>query len=177
MPNGWVHATIALITLGRPYFDLHREKDAASRILGPRHRTANHDWYQSFGSRWTMVDPFPSELSKETEEHRRIRGPDFAELQQASVSHDYFDRLWDGLSASERKYWEAFMLWLLLNPTLLTEWAGVDVVEGKIQRIVDGREIWEPCPELKHEYKRLRAYAEAVWRKDPLLRDFLARYG
>ena len=69
------------------------------------------------------------------------------------------------------------MLWLLLNPDFLMKWAGLDIVEGGIQRVVDGREMWESCPELKYEYGRLRAYAEAVRRKDLLLREVLARHG
>lgn len=177
MPNGWVHAANTLIAFGDPYFDVHRQKDAPSRILGSSHRRVNHDWYWRFGSSWSLENPFPGPMNNEIEEIGRIDGPKAAELRQVSVSHDYLDRVWDTLDPFTRKYYEGCMLWLLLNSSFLMAWAGIDIVSGGIQRTVDGREIWEPHPELRVQYKRLRTYAEAVWRKDRLLRDFLARYG
>ncbi|MDP2753312.1 MAG: hypothetical protein Q8P40_02850, partial [Nitrospirota bacterium] len=37
MANVWVHAVIDLIAYGKPYFDLHKEKDKPHEILGSRH--------------------------------------------------------------------------------------------------------------------------------------------
>ena len=79
----------------------------------------------------------------------------------AYVDHDYIDRTWDDLSDLERKYWEGFFTYVLFSPKILKEWAGVDVLEGKIQRIINGSEVWENCPELKREYERLLNYVKA----------------
>jgi hypothetical protein len=177
MANGWVHATVDLIAFGRPYLDVHQEKDKAARTLGPRHRTVDHPWYWQFGTNWTFSDPFPAWLRKNIADSADTVGPEHAEIQEVIFSHEYLDRVWDDLPRPERKYWEGFMVWLLLNPALLKTWAGVDVREGTIHRVVDGQEIWEPCLELKTLYNRLRRYAEFVRWKDPVLREMLVRYG
>jgi hypothetical protein len=166
-----------MVAFGLPYLAVHQEKDKSSRILGSRHRTVNHPWYWQFGTSWTFSNPFPDWLRKNIRESAETVGPDHAEIQEVMFSHEYLDRVWDDLSRPERKYWEAFMVWLLLNPALLKTWAGVDVREGTIHRIVDGQEIWEQCPELKRLYKGLRRYAEFVKWKDPVLREMLAVYG
>ena len=62
MPDGWVHAVIDLIGYGRPYFDLHKEKDKPSQTLGWEHRIVGHDWYQAFGEKWTFDKSFPTWL-------------------------------------------------------------------------------------------------------------------
>lgn len=64
-----------------------------------------------------------------------------------------------------------------LNPEVLKDWAGVDVVAGRIHRVVDGEEIWENAPELRPEYERLRALAYLLLRLDRELRHMLEQYG
>lgn len=177
MPNGWVHATHTLVAFGRPYFDDHRQKDAAWRLLGSQHRLLNHDYYWELGISWTLETPFPSTLNVRIEARVGAAGAESVEREQALASHDYMDRVWDTLNRKQRKWFEGAMLWLLVNPDFLSRWAGLDLVEGGIQRFSDAREIWEPCPQLRSEYHRLRAYAEAVRRKDPLLRHILAVCG
>jgi hypothetical protein len=59
-----------------------------------------------------------------------------------------YDKIWDfdGLTTEQRtytrKWWEGFHIWLLLRPDVLRDWAGVDVETGKIQRLIDGSEVW-----------------------------------
>lgn len=57
MPGGWVHATFDLITCGRPYFDLHKQKDKDHETLGSQHRLVNHEWYWAYRKHWTLSDP------------------------------------------------------------------------------------------------------------------------
>ena len=177
MPSAWVHATIDLIVLGRHYFDLHQEKDKPHETLGPEHRILLHDWYQAFGKVRNFSDPFPDWLNTSIQALGDEAGPDRAEQHMAMNAHDYWDRVWDALSFPERKYREAFFIWLLLNPRILENWAGVDVVNGKIHRVIDGEETWEDCPEVRSEYRRLRKYVEAVRTKDKILQKMLASYG
>jgi hypothetical protein len=65
---------------------------------------------------------------------------------------------------------------VLLSPEILKDWAGVDVLDGKIQRLIDNHEVWESCPELKSDYKRLCNYVRVVIENDRILRDMLERY-
>ena len=177
MPNAWVHATIDLIAFGRHYFDLHQEKDRAHETMGPEHRIVNHDWYQAFGKVWNFSDPFPALLNTSIQALGDEEGPDRAEQHMAMNAHDYWDRVWNSLSFPERKYREAFFIWLLLNPRILEDWARVDVRNGRIHRVVEGKEIWEACPEVRSEYKRLRRYIETVKGNDVILQEMLERYG
>ncbi len=177
MPNGWVHAAHDLIAFGMPYLSVHQAKDNAARTLGPRHRMVDHEWYWQFGTSWTFSDPFPTCARSRIEELAKRAGPDEAEVQEAIFSHDYLDRIWDDLPPFQRKYWEGFMVWLILHPAILKSWAGVDVKQGTIHRIVDGQDIWEACAELKPLYRRLRRYVEFVKWKDPALREMVARCG
>ena len=177
MPNGWVHATIDLIAFGRPYFDLHKEKDKAHEILGSKHRIVNHEWYQAFENLWTFSDPFPSRLKESIQALGDAEGAETAEERMVSIAHDYLDRVWDGLSLSERKYWESFFIWVLFSPGILKNWAGVDLVNSKIHRVVEDQEIWEACSDTKSEYERLRRYVKVVKSKDRILQDMLERYG
>ena len=93
------------------------------------------------------------------------------------ASHDYLDRIWDGLDFSQRKYWEGWFTWVLLNPDMLKSWAGVDVVEGKVRRMVDEKEVWEYEPDLKALYENLCRYVRTVTVRDGRLREMLARLG
>ncbi len=176
MPSAWVHAAIDLIAYGRPYFDLHKKKDKAYELLGPNHRIVDHDWYQAYGRSWNFCEPFPSGIKESIRILGNEEGADKAEEQMAWVDHDYIDRTWDVLSAQERKYWEGFFAWVLFSPDILKDWAGVDVLNGKIHRVVEDQEIWEECPYTKAEYRRLRRYVEVVKSRDKRLRDILERY-
>jgi hypothetical protein len=86
------------------------------------------------------------------------------------VSHDFVDKVWDfeSLTREERLltrvWWFGFHVWLLFRPDLLRGWAGVDVLTGKIHRVIDGTEVWEDTPEVIPEYWRL------YWRACFLLR-------
>ncbi len=157
MPAGWVLQTLDLIFWGCSYPNVHKVKDAQSQITpGRRHRDVCHDWYQSFGKLWDFSKPFPDWLQERIRQLGEIKGPDTAETEQASLSHDFIDRTWDGLSKEKRKYWEGFFAWLVYRPDLLRTWAGVDVSEGKIHRTIGGQEVWEDSPETVHNYRRLR---------------------
>lgn len=176
MPSGWVHAVIDLIAYGKPYFDLHKEKDKDYELMGSSHRIVNHDWYQAYRKSWNFCEPFPSWLKESIRILGNEEGTDKAEEQMAWIDHDYIDRTWDVLSDSKKKYWEGFFAWVLLSPKILKEWAGVDVLEGKIQRVTDEREVWEYCLELKFQYKRLCKYVNAVKENDKVLQNMIERY-
>lgn len=177
MPNGWMHAVINLIVYGRPYFDLHKKKDKASQTLGWEHRKIGHKWYKVFGEKWTLEEPFPFCLKDQIFKIRNIKSPDKAERLMAYVDHDYIDRIWDNLSHKEKKYWEGFFAWLIFKPKILKEWAGVDVLEGRVQRVINGREVWEDCPQLKSEYRDLCKYVKAVKNNSEILQDMIEQYG
>ena len=66
---------------------------------------------------------------------------------------------------------------MLFNPRILKGWAGVDVMNGRIHRVVEDQEIWEDCAELKFQYKNLCRYVEVVINNDQILQDMLERYG
>lgn len=173
MPAGWVHAAFDLSVWARSYFDDHRRKDRWAKTLGRWHRRRGHDWYLQFGKAWTLENPFPSTVVNQL----RSLSPFAAEALQVNLSHDYLDKIWDFLDAQERRYWEGFFAWLVLNPELLITWAGVDVLRGRIERTVSNRTNWNSCPALRGEYKRLRKYVEAVLRKNAQLRFVLNEYG
>jgi len=177
MSNGWVHAVIDFVAYGRPYFDVHKEKDKPYEFLGSNHRIVNHDLYQAYRSSWDFNEPFPSWIKESIRIIRNEEGRGKAEEQMAWIDHDYIDRTWDVLSVQERKYWEGFLAWVLRSPKILKEWAGVDVLSGRIQRTIDDHEVWEYCPELKFEYLNLRKYVEAVKKNDKILQDTINHYG
>lgn len=77
----------------------------------------------------------------------------------------------------ERKYWEGFFGFVLFNPKILKNWAGVNVLDGKIQRIIKNHKVWESCPGLKSEYKRLYNYVKAVIKNHKILQNMLEQYG
>jgi hypothetical protein len=176
MPSGWVHAVIDLIVYGRPYFNLHKEKDKPYETLGWNHRKIGHEWYQAFGENWTLDRPFPVCLRELISKIRSINGPNKAEELMAYVDHDYIDKIWDSLLPQEKKYREGFFAWILFNPGILKEWTGVDVLEGRIQRLIDGREVWEYCSELKSEYEQLCSYAKVVIENNGILQGMLEHY-
>lgn len=177
MSSGWVHAGIDLLAYGRPYLDLHKEKDKPYELLGSYHRIVNHDWYQAYGKTWNFDEPFPSRIKESIRVLGNKEGTDKAEEQMVWIDHDYIDKTWDILSDAERKYWEGFFAWVLLSPKILKDWAGIDVLDGKIQRIVKNHEVWVSYPKLKFEYENLYKYVKAVVEKDKILVGMLERYG
>lgn len=157
MPAGWVHQTIDLIAYGRTYAHVHRSKDAAAQVMpGNRHRTVGHEWYQRFGRDWDFDCPYPQVAKECIEKLRETYGPDVAEERLSSDSHDLIDRRWDEVWKEQRLYWEGFFAWLLYHPEILERWAEVDVIRGRIKRVVNGNEVWEDVPEAVGEYKMLR---------------------
>lgn len=175
MPPKHVHATHSLLAFGRPYFDLHHEKDAPSCILGPRHRVVNHDWYQAgLAGMWTLDQPFPGWLQCVISHVADESGGDGAEEYEAWLAHDLLDFVWDGLNARERRIEEALCCWLILNPAYLLDIGQVDVVSGRIHRLIDGEDTWEVEPALIPEYRRLRRYVAGVLRKDSVMRALVA---
>lgn len=177
MPSAWVHATIDLIAYGRSYFDIHKEKDEPYKTLGYKHRVVRHEWYQAFEKEWTLHDPFPSCLKDQISKIRDINGPNKAEKRMADIDHDYIDRIWDTLSPQEKKYREGYFAWILFNQKILKEWAGVDVLDGRIQRMIDNCEVWEYCPKLRNDYKRLSSYVKVVMKNDGILLHILEQNG
>lgn len=161
MADGWVHATADLVVFGKTYFHRHKKKDAPWKELGWRHRVVNHEYYNLFGKLWDFQNPFPSD---EKETIASIRDPNEAEQTQSWNSHDYLDRLWDGWSDRQRRRFERFCMYLVRRPKTLRDWAGVDVKNGKIKRLIGGQEVWEDCPELTIEWKNLKRYVKAVKR-------------
>lgn len=176
MAAGWVHQTVDLVAYGRTYAHVHRKKDAASQTIpGTRHRTVGHEWYQRFGRGWDFSQPYPQAAREFIEKIKETCGPDVAEEQMSADSHDLIDRTWDGLPRDARLYSEGFFAWLVYNPQVLESWADVDVMRGRIKRVIDGQELWEDSLETVTEYKSLRREVSRhhKWR----LRDVLARYG
>lgn len=177
MPYAWVHAAVDLIAFGHSYFDLHQRKDMPHRYLGKEHRSVNHAWYQEYGNRWNFIDPFPAWLLESIEDLLHIESPDQVEKQMVDIAHDHLDRVWNDLSYIEKTYWESFFAWVVLNPSVLKSWAGVDVLNSRIQRIVDGHETWEYCPNLMYQYHRLRRYVRAVIAKNKRVESMIRLYG
>jgi len=175
LPNGWIHATTDLIAYGRPYFDIHQHKDKAHEQLGSNHRKINHEWYQAFGI-WTFNDPFPDFLKDMISDIREGCGARVAEERMAYWDHGYSDRIWDDISEEQREYIEGAFAWILLHPDFLKKWAGVDVIKGKIKRLIDQKETWEECPELIDEYHRLCCYVKKVIENHKYLQIMLETY-
>lgn len=145
MAIGLVHEIQTLVAFGLPYGHIHRRKDAAARRLpGLPHRRICHGWYQRCGRLWTLDEPFPNVVRERTKRLADSNGPVRAEEYMVWVSHDFFDKIWDfdGCILEERtyrrKWWEGFFIWLLFRPDILRDWAGVDVLLGKIHRVIDG---------------------------------------
>jgi hypothetical protein len=165
-----------IIAFGQAYAEIHRAKDAwAQKVPGRGHREVGHEYYQRFGKDLDLSVPFPQVVNQQVRDLGRSEGPDAAERLQVDLAHDYLDGTWDNLSKGCREFREGFFAWLVYRPDVLKSWAGVDVVGGAIQRSYDGREVWEDCPEVREQYKRLRREVSRhhKWR----LRKALIRYG
>jgi hypothetical protein len=184
MPSGLFHAIHSMIVFGRPHDHIHRKKDAAARrIPGLRHRRIRHGWYRAFGRQWDLSNPFPDIVARRTERFGDLRGPERAEEFQVAIAHDHLDRVWDyedrtpGERSAVRKYWEGFFVWLLLNPTFLRNWAGVDVLTGRIERLIDGKAVWEEAPEIRDDHEQLCKRAYFLLRVDKNLRQRVEESG
>lgn len=184
MPSRLVHDVHSVIAFGLPYRHVHAKKDLFSqRAPGIRHREVGHRKYQMFGRTWDFTDPFPANEHQAVKRVLRWKGPAIAEEYMVSLSHDVDDKNWDfdGLSRDERtvlrKYWESFCAWLVLNPDVLKAWAGVDVVSGRVHRVIDGVELWEDEPALIGAYAALYNHVRLLIRRDRVLRDTLVEYG
>ncbi len=164
MASAFIHSIIDLLAYGRSYFDLHKEKDAASAKLGVKHRDVNHEWYKAYLVEWDFDEPFPPSLMQMIEHVKKTLGGDEAEQDQSFASHDYIDRTWDSLSGKERRFAEGFFIWVLRQPDVLRQKFGVDVYGEKIERAIDGVQVWEDAPGLQREYNSLCAYVDAVER-------------
>lgn len=80
----------------------------------------------------------------------------------AFTDHDYWDRIWNSLPSLRKTYIEAFFIWLLDQPELLKSWAGVDVMNGKIHRKIEDKEIWEDSSETIKDYEELKRYIKPI---------------
>jgi len=157
MAAGWVHETIDLITYGRAYRHIHQRKDAHSQeIPGLQHRQKDHEWYLNFQKKWDFPNPFPDFLKETIQNLKESFGAETAEERMSSDSHDYIDRHWDSLSKTERNYNEGYFVWLIYHPEILKTRIGLDVIDGKILRTIDGNKVWEDSPDTITDYKRLR---------------------
>ena len=102
-----------------------------------------------------------------TQRVKEKHGPKQAETFQASITHDYFDRLWDEFPAEYRRAVAEAFRQILLDPEFLRNWAGVNVVDGLVKLrygLTEGQlfefDRWEREPTLVRDYKKLRAYVE-----------------
>lgn len=150
---GWMHEILDLLVFGRSYPEIHKRKDAAWKELGIHHREEMHEWYSLYSHDWDFDNPFPKELETFLENVLKDFGPERAESDAVWVAHDYFDRLWDELSCEKRKECAAAFRTMILDTQFLKQWAGVDVVEGRIQRRLEGRIIGKMSQLSRHYTK------------------------
>jgi hypothetical protein len=177
MPAGYVHAAQTLFAYGRTYFDKHQEKDASHLSLGRAHRSVNHDWHHAYGTFWDFEDPTPEWIARTIEWIADDQGDEAAEIYQATfLSHDYPDRLQDGVSPTEQKLCAVRCIFLLRHPEILESKFGVDVIRGRIHRVIDGQDMWESSAETIRDYERLRRYVEKVLQNDPEMQNILAAF-
>lgn len=176
MAAGWLHQMHDIVVFGQAYLDIHRAKDAhAQKVPGKRHREVGHDWYQRFGEAWDSSNPFPEVVNQRVRDLGLAEGPDTAERLQVDLAHDCLDKTWDDLPNDSREYWEGFFTFLIYRPDVLRLWAGVDVIGGRVRRSHNGHDVWEDCPEVIQQYKRLRREVSRHWRSR--LRSVLLLYG
>src|SRR5262249_6849424 len=138
-----------------------------------------HRVYQKYGTLWTFDTLSVDITSAALIRIARWKGGCLAERYQVSVAHDIDDRVWDydNISFAERpfrrKCLEVCCAWLVLNPSALKAFAQVDVLGGRIHRLIDGVDVWEDDPELPKAFARLVADVQRVRRYDRRLRDGL----
>lgn len=157
MPPGWIHRAHDLIIFGDIYTRIHKWKDERP---GGRHRRWRHKWYNEFGKTWDFQNPFPPRFIKQYRRFLAKVGPGLAEVRQADILHDYWDRFWDTLNLHERENIGAAFLFWIMEPELLLRKADVDVFGEKVRRKIHGREVWERIPRLNEKYMQLR---RSIW--------------
>lgn len=184
MASRLVHEVHSLVAFGLPYSHIHAKKDAFSqKAPGIRHRQVRYRKYRLFGDTWNFSDPFPAREGHRITRIVRWKGNVKAEEYMVSNAHDFDDRCWDREDlprterAAVRTYWESLCAWLVLNPDVLRSWAGVDVVTGRIHRIIDGVEVWEDEPALRPAYAALYARVRFLIRRSRALREALVECG
>ena len=184
MATRLVHEVHSLIAFGLPYSHIHAKKDAFSqRSPGLRHRQVRHRKYRQFGDTWSFSDPSPRGEDDRVGRIAKWKGDIKAEEYMVSKAHDLDDRCWDrdDISRAERlrvrRYWESFCAWLVINPDVLKAWAQVDVIEGRIHRVIDGVEVWEEEPTLRAAYFALYNRVCFLIRCKRALREALVEYG
>lgn len=172
----WMHDSFDIICFGRSYWWLHKKIDEKAKELSIYHRIYNHNWYWKFKQKWDFENPFPireldktiSEILqsipqglKDTFERLALTEGNFLsqeqlvkEAFQVYVCHCFWDRMWDEYSTEERQWLKGFVMAWILNPKLLYEKAGVDVIEGKVKVKRNGEE-WEDSSHLKQDYENL----------------------
>ncbi len=170
MPQRWIHETYDLIIFGKSYPAIHHQKDAAWKTLGSSHRSKNHELYNLYGFEWDFNDLYSPTLKSffKAMQKKYFDQGDKAEEDQVWVTHDILDKIWDGFDCEERRRWASDFKSLLLDPLLLKEWAGVDVLGGKIKRRKDEQygfsepiDYWEKEASIIDSYRRLRGYVES----------------
>lgn len=178
MPSGWIHWVQDLIAFGRIYSEIHRWKDEPHKYLGQKHRIERHSLYCMCKYAGKPFESLQPTLMKHFKRTRDLWGDEKAEEEMVNVAHEHLDCNWDELEESERKYWEGFFAWVALSPEILRDWAGVDVIHGRIKRRLDcGIEIWEEAPEVIQQYEKLRKKVEQCIKVDKSLRTMLRKYG
>jgi len=184
MATRLVHEIHSLVAFGLPYSHVHSKKDAFSQNApGIRHRHVGHRKYMQFGHTWDFSEPFPEGEDQRIARIAQWKGDIRAEEYMVSKAHDLDDRCWDREDISQveraavRKYWEGFCAWLVLNREFLKSWAGVDVVAGRIHRLIDGVEVWEDEPALRPAYAALYNRVCFLIRRKRSIREALVEYG
>jgi hypothetical protein len=96
----------------------------------------------AFGTLWKFEHPTPEWIERGIEQIASEQGDEAAEIYQAIfLSHDYLDRLQDGASRIKQKVCAARCIFLLWHPEILKSKFGVDVIRGRIHRVIDGRDV------------------------------------
>lgn len=184
MASSLVHQVHSLVAFGLPYGHIHARKDVFSqKVPGIRHRQVRHRKYRLFAQTWDLSDPFPAREDQRIERIARWKGDLRAEEYMVSMAHDLDGKCWDREDiprderAAIRAYWEGLCAWLVLHPDVLKSWAGVDVLSGRIHRVIDGIEVWEDEPALRCAYAALHARVCFLIRRNPRLREALVEHG
>ncbi|MEM0503983.1 MAG: hypothetical protein QXT58_04665 [Archaeoglobaceae archaeon] len=178
MPSRWMHCVVDLIAFGRTYPEIHAQRDEPYKRLGAKHRIERHGLYQFCKKHREPFENLLPFLMECFEDLRNSQGGDKSEEAQVDAAHNRFDYLWDEFSTDERKYFEGLFAWIVLHPEILMSKFGVDVIGGRIHRVLeDGNEVWEDAPEVIQQYNELRKEVGKRLKEDDGLRAMLMKYG
>lgn len=165
MANAWFHSVMCLITFSKPYFNLNKQIDSWCQELDKGHRNMGHDYYQLYGKLWDMNNPFPRIVKEHCRKTRQLYGDKEAEIEAVRLCHSYVDRAWDEMPEELQTQIEVAYAEFALNPKLLKDLAGIDVIDGKIlYEFERGMQLWVDDLELSQEYRRLAKYIRIVLR-------------